>query len=48
MKTQEKFDDERVELNQRITELEEELRTLIQQHVDYMYSRERSHNMHCQ
>jgi len=48
MKTQEKFDDERIALSQRTTELEEELRVLIQKHVDYMYTRERTHNMQCQ
>ena len=48
MKTQEKFEDERVELSARINELEEQLRAMIQQHVDHMYSRERAHNMHCQ
>jgi len=48
MKTQEKFDDERIALNQRISELEDELHELIQKHVDYMYTRERAHNMECQ
>jgi len=48
MKTQEKFDDERIALNQRIMTLEQELHDLIQKHVDHMYSRERAHNMECQ
>jgi len=48
MKTQGKFDDERIRINQRIAELEEQLRQMIQKHIDYMYSRERAHNMECQ
>ena len=48
MKTQEKFDDERVALNERIAALEKQLSDMIQQHIDYMYNRERTHNMDCQ
>ena len=48
MKTQAKFDDDRIRINQRIAELEETLNEMIQQHIDYMYSRERAHNMECQ
>ena len=48
MVTQAKFEDERIKINQRIAELEEQLRDMIQHHIDYMYSRERTHNMECQ
>jgi len=48
MKTQGKFDDERIQIIERIAELEEQLNAMIQKHIDYMYSRERTHNMECQ
>jgi len=48
MKTQEKFDDERIRIIKRTSELEDQLSDMIQKHIDYMYSRERTHNMECQ
>jgi len=48
MKTQGKFEDDRIMINQRIAELEETLSEMIQHHIDFMYSRERAHNMECQ
>ena len=48
MKTQAKFDDDRIRITDRIAELEQKLSDIIQQHIDYMYSRERAHNMECQ
>lgn len=43
-----KYEDERIHINQRITELEEQLSEMIQKHIDFMYTRERTHNMECQ
>jgi len=48
MKTQAKFDDDRIQIIDRIAELEQKLNEMIQHHIDYMYSRERAHNMECQ
>jgi len=48
MVTQGKFEDERIKTNQRIAHLEDQLSEMIQQHIDYMYTRERTHNMECQ
>ena len=48
MVTQGKFEDERIKINQRIDDLEAQLSETIQKHIDYMYSRERAHNMECQ
>ena len=48
MVTQGKFKDERIKINQRIDDLEAQLSETIQKHIDYMYSRERAHNMECQ
>jgi len=48
MVTQGKFEDERIKINQRIAHLEDQLSDMIQKHIDYMYTRERTHNMECQ